>query len=104
MSMLRCHLCGSPMTEGSLKYQVVVRVRSLFDGAIPEIERAAGEPDLGQLLKDIDAFSEEELNRQVYEDDAFIMCLECKEAFMEEIYSRLRPEASPENGRAHLVH
>lgn len=103
MTELRCHWCGSLMREGSLKYQVVVRVRSLFDGVIPEKEMA-GEPDLGQLLKEIDALGEQELNRQVYEDDAFIVCPECKEAFMEELYSRLRPEACPENGRAHLIH
>jgi len=92
------------MREGSLKYQVIIRVRSVFDGIIPDREGVQGEPDLGQLLNEIDACSEEELNRQVYEDDAFIMCLECKEAFMEVIYSRLRPEACPENGRAHLIH
>jgi hypothetical protein len=104
MSELRCHWCGSLMRAGSLKYQVLVRVRSLFDGVIPEKELADGEPDLGQLLKEIDTLGEQELNRQVYEDDVFIMCPECKEAFMEEIYSRLRPEACPENGRAHLIH
>jgi hypothetical protein len=104
MTELRCHWCGSLMREGSLKYQVVVRVRSLFDGVIPEKEVAEREPDLEQLLKELDALSEQELNRQVYEDDAFIVCLECKEAFIQEIYSRLRPEACPENGRAHLIH
>jgi len=92
------------MREGSLKYQVVVRVRSLFDGVIPEKESAEGEPDLDQLLKDIDALSEQELNNQVYEDDTFIVCPDCKEVFMQELYSRLRPEACPENGRAHLIH
>lgn len=104
MSELRCHLCGSLMKEGSLKYQVLVRVRSLFDGVISATESTDGGADLGRLLHEIDASSEEELNRQVYEDDAFVMCLECKEAFMQEIYSRLRPEACPENGRAHLIH
>lgn len=90
--------------QGSLKYQVVVRVCSLFDGVVTETERLKGGDDLGQLLQEIDALGEQELNRQVYEDDAFILCLGCKEAFMEEIYSRLRPEATPENGRAHLIH
>jgi hypothetical protein len=92
------------MTEGSLKYQVVVQICSLFDGVIPEMERAKDGAGLGQLLEEINGLGEEELNRQVYEDDAFILCLGCKETFMEEIYSRLRPEATPENGRAHLIH
>ncbi|MBI4964854.1 MAG: hypothetical protein HY913_16385 [Desulfomonile tiedjei] len=92
------------MKEGSLKYQVVVRIRSLYDGAIPDAGNNTGEPGLEQLIEEIDACSEAELNRQVYEDDTFIMCLECKEAFMKDIYSRVRPEATPENGRAHLIH
>ena len=92
MTELLCHWCGNLMREGSLQCQVVVRVRSLFDGVIPEKELAEGEPYLGQMLKEIDAFSEQELNNQVYEDDAFVVCPECKEALMQELYSRLRPE------------
>lgn len=92
------------MKEGNLKYQVTVRVRSFFDGVIPEIQESCRGRELERLLKKIDACTEEELNRQVYEDDAFIMCAECKETFMEEIYSRLYPQACPENGRAHLIH
>ena len=104
MSHLRCHLCGTLLKEGCLKYQVAVRVRSFFDGVIPEMEKLSQGPELERLLQEIEACSEEELNRQVYEDDAFIMCAECKENFMEEIYSRLYPQACPENGRAHLIH
>ena len=92
------------MKEGTLKYQVTIRVRSFFDGEIPEIEKRSQGLELGRLLQEIEACSEEELNRQVYEDDAFIMCAECKETFMEEIYSRLYHQACPENGRAHLIH
>jgi hypothetical protein len=92
------------LKDGALKYQVTVRVRSFFDGVIPEIEKRSQCLELERLLKEIDACSEEELNRQVYEDDAFIMCAECKETLMEEIYSRLYPQACPENGRAHLIH
>jgi hypothetical protein len=44
------------------------------------------------------------LNRQVYEDDVFVLCPECKEAFLDDIYSHLHPKATPESGRAHLIH
>ncbi len=104
MSGIRCHRCGSRLPKGTLKYQVAVRVRSLFDGVIPESEESNGESDLKSLISEVAAYSEEDLNRQVYEDDVFVLCLECKEAFLEDIYSHLHPQATPESGRAHLIH
>ncbi len=101
--MNHCQRCGSPIPEGGLKYQVAVQVRSLFDGAIPESEHDPDGQKLERLLKEVAGYSEEELNRQVYEDDIFIMCPECKEAFMEDIYAHLTTKSSPEFGRAHLI-
>jgi hypothetical protein len=90
--------------EGELRYQVAVRVRSHFDGVISEEELRGEEREIERLLEEISAYNEEDLNRQVYEDDVFTMCPSCKEAFMENIYSHLHPQASPEHGRAHLIH
>jgi hypothetical protein len=104
MSRIHCHRCGQILAEGSLKYQVAVRVRSLFDGIIPDTGPEDEAQDLAGLLREASQHSEEELNRQVYEDDVFIMCPACKEAFLEEIYSHLHPKAAPEHGRAHLIH
>ena len=92
------------MAEGSLKYQVAVRVRSLFDGTIPDSGADGTGQDLAGVLAELSVYSEEELNRQVYEDDVFILCPACKEAFLEDIYSHLHPKAAPEHGRAHLIH
>jgi hypothetical protein len=104
MGVIHCHRCGCRLPEGALKYQVAVRVRSLFDGVIPEPREEEGESDLKRLMQEVAACSEEDLNRQVYEDDVFVLCLECKEAFLDDIYSHLHPKAAPENGRAHLIH
>lgn len=104
MAGIHCHRCGRPLTDGSPKYLVAVKVRSLFDGAITDLERETGELEIAQLLREMESASENDLNRQVHEDDAFVMCLECKEVFLEEIYSRIHPQATPENGRAHLIH
>jgi hypothetical protein len=76
-------------------------VRSVFDEAISE---TAEEPELAKIIKEVANSSEEELNRQVYEDDIFILCPVCKEALLDDIYSHIRPEATPEMGRAHLIH
>ncbi len=103
MSETRCHRCGRDLKEGALKYEVEVKVRSMFDGIIAEPEERADESEIERLIKDISACSEEEMNRQVYEDDVFVMCPECKEAFMENIYSHLNPQDSPDHGRAHLI-
>jgi hypothetical protein len=102
--MSLCHRCGSPLPEGSLKYQVALRVRSMFDGAVAESDVSPPEAELARLLKEVERYSEEELDRQVYEDDIFIMCPACKEAFMDEIYAHILTKMTPEAGRAHLIH
>lgn len=102
--MSHCHRCGSPLPEGSLKYQVALRVRSMFDGSVAESDVDLPEPEIARLLQEVEKYREEELDRQVYEDDIFIMCPACKEAFMEDIYAHLSTKVSPEAGRAHLIH
>jgi phage FluMu protein Com len=104
MSGIRCHRCGRMLADGDLRYQVAVRVRSMFDGVIPDAEKGPNDGELENLLREMEGLSEEELNRQVHEDDVFVMCPRCKEAFMENIYSHLQPQATPEHGRAHLIH
>jgi hypothetical protein len=104
MSGIHCHRCGCSLREGSLKYRVAVHVRSMFDGVIPTDGVESTGEDLSRIMAEISAYNEEELTRQVYENDEFIMCPACKEAFLEAIYSHMRPKASPEGGRAHLIH
>ena len=104
MTRIHCHRCGQPLAEGSPKYQVAVRVRSMFDGSIPDLAQDTPGQDLASVLAEASLYSEEELKRQVYEDDVFVMCPTCKEAFLDDIYSHIHPKASPEHGRAHLIH
>jgi phage FluMu protein Com len=103
MDGIRCHRCGGVLPEGSLKYQVEVRVRSCFDGVIPLLEGETQKQELDRIMADVSACTEEDLTRQIYEDDVFLMCPACKEAFMNEIYSHLLLEAPTEEGRAHLI-
>jgi hypothetical protein len=102
--MSQCHRCGSTLPEGALKYQVALRVSSMFDGIITEAEWSGTEPNLAQLLEELEQCDEEDLNRQIYEDDVFIMCPACKEAFMEDVYAHLITHSAPEFGRDHLIH
>jgi hypothetical protein len=76
----------------------------MFDGTVLESDVEPPEEELARLLQAVERYSEEEMDRQVYEDDIFIMCPACKEAFMEDIYARLSTKMSPESGRAHLIH
>lgn len=102
--MSHCHRCGSPLPEGSLKYQVALRVRSMFDGVIAESDADRSEDELTRLLLEVEECSEDELTRQVYEDDIFIMCPACKEAFMQDVYAHISTKTPPEAGRAHIIH
>ncbi len=104
MSKVWCHLCGKMLADGTLKYEVAVRVRSMFDGTIPPSTYDNSGQELSDLMGMTAQQSKEELDRQIYEDDVFIMCPACKETFLQYIYSHLRPEATPEHGRAHLLH
>jgi len=99
-----CNRCGRSIPEGSLKYHVAVRVRSMFDGVIPHADEDDPGEELSNIMADMSACSEEELNRQVYEDDAFVMCPRCKEEFLKDIYSHIRPKDSPKGAREHLIH
>ncbi len=76
----------------------------MFDGTVPEEPYETGPGGLARIMRGAAARNEEELNREIYEDDVFVMCPECKEAFLQDIYSHLHPQATPEHGRAHLVH
>jgi len=104
MSRLRCHRCGCVLGEGSLKYEVTVSVRSMFDGTITDETSDLGNAGMDRLISEAATRGEEELNREVYEDDVFVMCVKCKEAFLQDIYSHLHHQATPEHGRAHLLH
>ncbi|AFM25627.1 hypothetical protein [Desulfomonile tiedjei] len=104
MSVMYCHRCGCLLPEGCTKYHVAVRIRSIFDEVLPEREPVSPEHELEQIMAEIETSSDEELKRQVYEDDVFILCLSCKEAFLDDIYSHHQPTATPESGRLHLIH
>ncbi|MEW6113671.1 MAG: hypothetical protein AB1664_16180 [Thermodesulfobacteriota bacterium] len=104
MSALRCHRCGQILPEGSLKYQVDVRVRSLYDGTIPEQNEEDTRRALDKVLAELSHYNEEQANREVYEDDVFVLCPPCKEEFLQDIYAHMHPKASPELGRDHLIH
>ncbi|MEW6348726.1 MAG: hypothetical protein AB1646_06660 [Thermodesulfobacteriota bacterium] len=103
MSTLRCHRCGHPMEEGSLKYEVVLRVRSLFDGVIPPQDGELSSESLSRLIADLSAYTEEEANREIYEDDVFTMCPECKEVLIKDIYAHFLPHSAPEADRPYLI-
>jgi len=104
MNWTQCHRCGRRLVDGELKYQVEVKVRSMFDGVVPEADEEDAEEGMDRLLSEISDLAEEELNGQVYEDDVFVVCPACKEAFLETIYSNIHPQVTPEHGRAHLLH
>lgn len=103
MSEITCHCCGRLLNAGSPKYEIEVRVRSSFDGVILGIDEEISERELERIYDALVGCSEEEGQRQVYENDVFVMCPGCKEVFLTEIYSRLRPDVSPAAGRDHLI-
>lgn len=103
MSELRCHLCGQVLAEGATTYQVDIRVHAVFDGVIPQAQEINPAQELDSILSSLSSLTEEEITRQVYEHDVFVMCPPCKEAFLKDLYARLHPTVSPQATRAHLI-
>lgn len=75
----------------------------MFDGVIPESRATDSAEELDHILSSLSSLTEEEITRQVYEHDVFVMCPACKEQFLDDLYARLHPTASPVAGRAHLI-
>jgi len=75
----------------------------MFDGVIPESQSTDPAEELRDILAKLSTLTEEELTRQVYEHDVFVMCPSCKEKFLNDLYARLHTAATPEAGRAHLI-
>ena len=78
-----CWRCGKELPLGSLNYVVHVRVFSGFDGVLMEPEEEAEQP-LKQILEQIETSDPKELEKEVYEEFALILCKSCRDRFVDE--------------------
>ncbi len=103
MNTMRCHRCGDPLAEGTLKYEVALRVRSLFDGVVSRQDPEIGDEGMARLIADLSTYNEQEADREVYEHDTFTVCPDCKDLLIKDIYSHFLPHSAHEAERPLLI-
>ncbi len=72
-----CERCGKEIKEGGDFYEIEIIVKAGFDGVIKEEET-----EIEEILKLTEAYSEEDLEKMVYEKRKYILCVRCKEVWM----------------------
>ncbi len=98
--MTRCRRCGVELPPGSLKYVVTIHVTADFDGVLPSGE--ADMEDLEAFMRQLDAGDAGEMEQDVYQSQAYLLCPACKTAFLDDPLAE-RPGApdGDEGGRVH---
>jgi hypothetical protein len=79
--------CGKDLPEGSLKYVVDIRVYADFDGVL-RFPEGDIEEEVGRLMERIERMDPQELERDVYQEMAFLLCKGCRDRFVEDPLSR----------------
>jgi len=84
MGERNCFRCGKELKPGSLFYVVHVKVFSGFDGILTEpIEDI--DQQLKQLLDEAQHLDPKELEKDVCEEIAMIVCKSCRDRFVDDI-------------------
>ena len=79
MEKIECASCGKHLRRGGLKYLVTIHIAADFDGVITD---ETSEEDLQRVLVEAEARKEEDLENEVYQEMALILCKPCRDAFV----------------------
>lgn len=93
---LTCARCGEPIPPGRTAYLVSITVVADFDGTLPE---APDEPERSRLWREIESRSREQLEKEIYERQSYVLCGACRGAWALDPLGRGRSAA--ESGRVH---
>lgn len=93
---LTCARCGEPIGPGRTAYLVSITLAADFDGSLP---KAPDEAERSRLWQEIGAKSQEQLEKEIYERQSYILCRACREAWALDPLGRGR--SSEESGRVH---
>jgi hypothetical protein len=91
-----CVKCGKVMPEGYPAYEVRIRVAADFDGVLPEGGSAAEVEDkLQTLLHAMELSDPEELARDVFHEERYLLCRQCRDRFLANPLNLPLPEKLP---------
>ena len=87
MSTDCCGRCGKALPAGALKYIVRIKLFADFDGELHHQECRETE-NIESLLSCIEDSIQEELEDDIYQEMAFLLCKDCREVFVRNPLSR----------------
>ena len=103
MARQYCVKCGKRLPEGSLKYVVDIRVYADFDGVL-NFPEGDIEEEVNRLMGEIEGMDPGELERDVYQEMAFLLCKGCRDRFVEDPLSRGEGPYPAGAGPSQFVH
>jgi hypothetical protein len=95
--------CGKRLPEGSLKYVVNIRVYADFDGVL-NLPGGDIEEEVHRLMGEIERMDPGELEKDVYQEMAFLVCKGCRDTFVEDPLSRGEGPYPAGEGSSQLIH
>lgn len=95
--------CGKRLPEGSLKYVVDIRVYADFDGVL-NLPGEDIEEEVHRLMGKIERMDPGELEKDVYQEMAFLVCKGCRDTFVEDPLSRGEGPYPAGEGSSQLIH
>ena len=103
MHRQHCLKCGKSLPEGSLKYVVDIRVYADFDGVL-SLPEGDIEEEVNRLMGEIEGMDPSELEKDVYQEIAFLLCKGCRDRFMEDPLSRGEGAYPAGEGSSQFLH
>ena len=82
---LRCHICGKRFKKGATRYRINLEIISDFDGHIEDFSKKPEdhlEKKIGEILKETEHMSEQELEEEVYLNRRWLVCVGCRARFL----------------------
>jgi hypothetical protein len=98
-----CVKCGKNLPEGSLKYVVDIRVYADFDGVL-NLPGGDIEEEVSRLMAEIESMDPGELEKDVYQEMAFLLCKRCRDRFVEDPLSRGEGPYPAGKGPSQFIH
>jgi hypothetical protein len=91
------------LPEGSLKYVVDIRVYADFDGVL-NLPGEDIEEEVHRLMGKIERMDPGELEKDVYQEMAFVLCKGCRDRFVEDPLSRGEGPYPAGEGSSQFIH
>lgn len=105
MPRKRCDVCNKDLLLGATRYNVEIKLVSGFDGYLPESDDDAGErrSTMEALVENLDAMSEEDLAKEVYQEINLVLCTGCRRHFLEYLSDFTGEDRGSKTKQAHLL-